>query len=610
MPIRIRYKNQSSQECTIRPTPLISIDTNLLKNGAGDTYGITYSITLTGTLLPDEGTPYALSSIPDANKTIDGQINSPYKFFDHGSSPVPSFVGPYKSFDNNTSHTGASNRPTRQRVPALEEATAILSKQRSLRALFAQDGQRIEITDINEDIPSVIVYPRVTNISFSEGTYVTRSDYTINLEADVLLHRDPDGEKVDLESSKIPIGNGKEDFNFDAINTTEQQLIASLSGAFIANFTEGWNIELDESQSEVKIDANGDDVGIIPRAYRISHNLSATGKTHYHENAGEVIKTPAWENAQKFVTNRLKTSATDGYPNILGKVGSGTLSLIESYGGFNLIRTENVDETAGSFSVTENWVLASGNAFERYNISTSTSTSDPFISVSIDGSIKGLTNISPSGSFYGGTGGEVEQAGIEEKPYDNAVTKYNQITNSGFFGVSSNVYKRANNSVAVQLNSQPTSVTVGTDKFTGELTYSLAFNNRPTNIVSGVISENITVNDTYPGDVFAVIPVLGRETGPILQYIGGRTEYKRDVAVNLVMDYTKIPYGTGRNPLMLMKPSVVEPTASQLADLLKAFSPQFEPGVRKCFVTAPSESWSPKEGTYSFNVSWTYELDK
>ena len=95
-----------------------------------------------------------------------------------------------------------------------------------------------------------------------------------------------------------------------------------------------------------------------------------------------------------------------------------------------------------------------------------------------------------------------------------------------------------------------------------------------------------------------------------LAIIEPRTEYKRDVAVNLVMDYTKIPYGSGRDPLLLKKPSVVEPTASQIADVLKAVSPQFEPGVRKCFVTAPSESWSPKDGTYSFNVSWTYELDK
>ena len=75
------------------------------------------------------------------------------------------------------------------------------------------------------------------------------------------------------------------------------------------------------------------------------------------------------------------------------------------------------------------------------------------------------------------------------------------------------------------------------------------------------------------------------------------------------MDYTKIPYGSGRDPIILKKPSVVEPTATQLANLLKEISPQKEPGVRKCFVGPPSESWSPKAGAYSFNISFTYELD-
>ena len=44
MPIRVRYKNDSSQECTIRPTPLVAISTNILKNGAGEAFGVTYSI--------------------------------------------------------------------------------------------------------------------------------------------------------------------------------------------------------------------------------------------------------------------------------------------------------------------------------------------------------------------------------------------------------------------------------------------------------------------------------------------------------------------------------------------------------------------------------------
>ena len=327
---------------------------------------------------------------------------------------------------------------------------------------------------------------------------------------------------------------------------------------------------------------------------------------------------PAWESARNFVTNRLNRGATDNYPNKFTQVGgveiigSGTLDLINKYGGYNLVRTENVDEAAGSYAVTETWFLSSGNAYEQYNMNISSSNSSPFVQVSIEGSIKGLSTFSPSGTIYGGSDhksiNDASQSGLPA--YENALLKYNQISNSGFFGVGSDVYKRANNMVAVGLNSQPASVTIGANKFTGNLTYNLSFDNRPTNIISGAISEDIQVNDTYPGDVFAVIPVLGRQTGPVLQYIGGRTEYKRDVSVSLVMDYTKIPYTSGRDPMILKKPSVVEPTATQLANLLKSLSPQQEPGVRKCFISPPSESWSPKAGTYNFNVSFTYELDK
>ena len=219
--------------------------------------------------------------------------------------------------------------------------------------------------------------------------------------------------------------------------------------------------------------------------------------------------------------------------------------------------------------------------------------------MNIDGTIKGLSQISPSGH------------GSEDKPsaFDNAMSKYIAVSNSGQFGLISDIYKRANNLVAVELNSQPLSISVGTNDYLGEITYSTQFDNRPSNIISGVLTESISVNDTYPGDVFAIIPVLGRKTGPVLQYIGGRTEYTRDLSINLLMDYTKIPYGSGRNTLLLKKPSVIEPSATQIGNLIKELSPQNEPGIRKYFVSPPAESWEPKTGSYSFNLTWTYELD-
>jgi hypothetical protein len=62
--------------------------------------------------------------------------------------------------------------------------------------------------------------------------------------------------------------------------------------------------------------------------------------------------------------------------------------------------------------------------------------------------------------------------------------------------------------------------------------------------------------------------------------------------------------------LLPQKPSIVEPTRTQLQQLLMELSPINEPGIRKYFLSAPSESWNPKEGRYNLTVSWTYELDR
>jgi len=618
MPIRVRYKNVAGQECTIRPTPLVSISSELNQTGAGDILGVTYTITLTGKLLPDQGMPYATNIAGARFGGVGG-------------------IGPYGQFDNQSSHFGY-NKPPGQPVPLGQESQAIMSKQRALRELFANHGQRMEITDVGFDSGGVTLYPRIVNISFSEGTHVTSCDYTITLEADLLYSSDggntADGDGFRHQSD--PLGNSR------PIQGIDNLFWDTYGNAFIKDFSESWSLEVDEAQGEL-VNLHDEDIGA---AYRITHQISATGKDHYGPMDGNMdvaTRVLPWHSAKKFVQARLsyepalpndvldslgnynpiyqgypnKTSL-DPYasipnahpvPNFMGVIGGGALDLIQAYGGWNHTRTESIDETAGSYSVSETWLVASGSAYETYTMSLNSSTGSPFTSVSINGNIKGLSKLRANSVEYGGS----NSVGVNPKTlytkYESALRHYNNISNNQFFGVGSLVYKRANNQTQVQLNSEPLSVALGMNKHAGEITYSLEFDNRPTNIISNVISENISVNDTYPGDVFSVIPVIGRATGPVLQYIGGRTEYKRDISLNLVMDHTKIPYDSGRT-LILAKPSVNEPTASEIARLLESLSPANEPGVRKYFINAPSETWEPKAGTYSFNISFTYELDK
>lgn len=176
MPIKVRYDNDPAQECMIRPTPFVQISENINKNKVGN-FGVTYSIVLTGTMLPDEGTPFA---VDPANGAL-------LEIFGDAEDLLGDQIGPFGQFDNKP--ISQRDRPPRQKVT--KPASAILSKQRALRALFARDGQTLIITDIFDNAPATIYCnPRVVSVDFTEGQYVTRCDYTINLEADVLLRGD------------------------------------------------------------------------------------------------------------------------------------------------------------------------------------------------------------------------------------------------------------------------------------------------------------------------------------------------------------------------------------------------------------------------------------
>lgn len=456
---------------------------------------------------------------------------------------------------------------------AIKDQTTILSS--------FQNGCGIEILDVEGDKPLLSFYAKVDSINFEEGVYVDLVKYTVNLTADY------------IHSGEMPEGNRDAQLNksyHNIVSPSGSGLPGSILGTYntISDFNDTWSIEVDESNSTSLL--NG---ALIPRGYRVTRNVSAVGKKiypHYKE---------AWQYALDFIHQSILSSG-QSYTSLSTFLSSTTLSIPSGFVGYNHVRSENLDKAAGSYSISDTWVLGSGTCLENYNISVNSSRDNPYISVSIDGNVKGLSSLPASGYFIASG----------NTPYDAALTKYYELTNSGQFGLNSHVYKRANASVAHTLNSQPLSIALGTNFTAGEITYNLQFDNRPTNIFSGVLSENITINDTYPGDVFAVIPVLGRETGPILQYIGGRTEYKRDVGIEIVLDYSDIGYGEKRANLIGKKPSLNEPLKTDLLNLIGELSPKNEVGIRKYFQSPPTENWNPKEGRYSLNLSWTYELDR
>jgi hypothetical protein len=538
--------NAQGESKTLRPAPFVAISASPLRN-KNAYFGNRYTITLSGTIVAND-TSIRLDS-PMA--PVDGENSSEAALRD-----IMAVQKDLVDFFN---------------VEPNDEASSVA---------------RLEITPGGNN-PAISFNIRFESINFEEGTYVALCKYTITLIAEKESTLGEETQPEDL----------LEDFN------------------------ESWSFEIDNNYGHP--DTTGDN-RLSSRSFIVTRTITATGRNSptrtLKQSATDALRDdelnsppydkPAWMQAMAFIENYANPETTLNASKITdlllydrSKLGT---FLDSSYSPYNHSRTSSIDKGAGTVTVTDSWLLARGDdkALENYTSSVATSRDNPYVKVSIQGSIKGLAPKEFTDSQF------ADNTTHANSPFSKAREHYNSISNNGNFGVGCAIFKRADNVVAQSLNSQPLSVSLGTNEITGEITYSLEFDNRPSNYFTNVLFENISVNDTYPGDVFATIPVLGRPTGPILQFTFGRTEYRRDISIEILIDYTDLGYGTDRNALLLRKPSINEPIAGQLRDLIGILSPANEPGIRKYFVSPPTESWNPKEGRYTLSIGWTYELSE
>lgn len=583
----IKFHHQILGTVVLRPTPYVSISSSPIRNKTGH-FGSSYTITLTGNLLPHRGSPFV----------AEGAVTG-------------SFSGPYEDQEGAVGVDGKAN--------------SIIVKQNLIRELFAYDGMVMNIdTGYAGNNTALVANVSVESINFEEGTYIDKCGYTITLTATHL--KDNQGNLFHDSMTNIFSNTGGFGGAFRDQNKGNIDYILATYGGFVEDFTDDWSIEVDDSLGET---SNTDPFTYIPRTYIVTRNTSAQGRTIYDGDR----KYEAWEGAKNFLIKSVLGSAGNlpanypDYANTGSDAEGGTfnfgdilLNLSTAYGGYNHSRTENINRTTGNVSITDRWVLLQTGAYENYDVSIDSSNSDPFVTFNINGSIKGATGLSAQSTFYGGTNVEDNPT-----PATNAIAKYKTVSNNGLFDINSFIYKRVAAITNVAVNPQPLSISVSRNDFTGEISYAVSYDNRPLNIITEALNESISITDDYPGDLYATIPVIGRPTGPVLQYIGGRTEYRRSISISLQFDYTDIDrYTPGtvtpqnkaqqlistRNSLLMSKPTLVEPIRSQINNLVSSLSPLNEPNIRKCFVDPPSESWEPRTGAYSLTINWIYELSE
>lgn len=540
----------------IRPCPLVSISHTPIRNGMGY-LGAEYTITLTGTV-------------------------------------------PFDKFLINTTDSPSSTTTTATPVtPANIRVKYFFEKQRVISNLFASPYLKLEFQNPANGSAIWHCYAKLESLNFEEGTYFSKMDYTATFSATEFYNTDG----TLWQSSKPALMQG---FGHHP----------NPSGRGLQDFNETWDFQVDDSTGYSIGPTNGASEAISPRTFTLSRTISATGRTDANRlnspSKSDRFPTPAWQSARDYVNSYASGNDYSFYLN------SGTHHYLmggsNGYAGYNQSRTESLDKGAGSFSITDTWILApSGRKhLESFNTSIESSLDNSYVRISVDGSIRGLSDWKPSGQYVKLHPTDID---LQDSPYANAQGHFHRISSSGNFGINSLIYKRANALINPNLNSTPLSVTVGSNPMTGEITYNVAYDNRPYNYFTNTVSETISVTDTYPGDIFTVIPVIGRPTGPVLQAAFGRTEYKRDIQIELVLDYTDIANNmefrtARRSSLLLRKPSIDATLQQELKNLISDLSPANEPGIRKYYISAPTESWNPKDGRYTLNLSWTYELSE
>lgn len=395
---------------SIEPGPIVRLEKQIETGGEGTKLGATYTGTITGTLVAFKGSPQG------------------------GTLSGPDWGGPFNRFWQTSGYADVES------VPADSRVASIHNKQEALRALFAVDGQWLE-WQARSGAPPLKCQPRIKGITFEEGVWFDRCDYTIQIEADYLYVN----------------GNPEVDTPY------HDELISTAS--------ESWQME------------DGD----VAKTFRLTHTASAAGKRKF-DSLGNQVGLP-WQIAKEFIQNRLELGydGISAFSPISGRsiaasslLNDGSAIDLSTFDAYDFVRSENVDELAGTYSVNETWTLAvPSSGTDVYTVGVRKFSTEPntTTSVVIQGTIKG---------FY---------TTLNDYDTRNANAEYVWSQLQG-----GNLFSRANSYVpnGISLNNQATVGTLDFNPNEGTINYSYEFSDRLSNgdaFEEYVISKTSSIND-------------------------------------------------------------------------------------------------------------------
>ena len=233
---------------------------------------------------------------------------------------------------------------------------------------------------------------------------------------------------------------------------------------------------------------------------------------------------------------------------------------------------------------------------DTFSLNVEKSNQDGITSVTMDGLVKGY----PTYKLGDGSFSLISDSGA----FDIARTYTRFCLDSGVFSTraamaySGAIPETLTGVIGTPFNRKPISEAYGYNIEEGTISYNISFDNRPAHCVTGVISEQINVTKNRPTDVHAVITVLGRAAGPILQDIGTRTAFTQDLSISAAV-VPSTGCATGDNYFDAAPTSQYDAVVDKLELSISGDG-------NTIFRTADNETFDVKTGRYTRQCSWIY----
>ena len=561
MPVSFKT-TQSENEDYLIPAPFISINKTFDKQGDGEIIGARYSITLTGFLVADRGSP-----------------NKDGAFITNGVDVITALANSEDWYQS------------------------LQKKQKALSNLIAkvQNGAYLQVRPPKAGDPNgFAAYVKLESVDLPTHNPGDpyKSEYTINLTADHLIgpNGQTDADDVELKSKWL-ISSASESFDIQEADTPvykRHNINEKTSGTHSANDT-GALYEQNKTYVLTRtITATGKNkFARTGKADGLKADGSATGSYDqiYAANGR------AWQQARGYIYDSYTRDTTPGslalgYGNrfLFGiddveytagiPTGATTEELAGSsedaddqhlfamnlpvpnnitdsesedeYKAYNYKRTQSSDVKGGTFTVTETWTLApdTAKATESIDFNLQEDANTGIATITVNGVIQGLLDNADDqgvGNTDNADRPTTRKENVKENfhyegtdtktnsKYQNAIAHYEDVM-PFMFQTINHVLNDLSDYEGVTVNPVPQNKTIGQQVGTGTITYSMSFLTTRDNFIPYSRFEALNVNDTYPGQVAAQHVVLGRRIGPVMQSIGTQTLWQRDLSISANFD--------------------------------------------------------------------------